>query len=116
MELEKVVGLIALAWLAGSLLLMASSIRRGRELADALAARHPETYEMLGRPRPGYFESARRTRFAHFVGRREFEKLADASLCAEFEAYRKFEARLIIFTLASGVVVAALAVAVRYAA
>jgi hypothetical protein len=95
---------------------MARSIRKGRQLADALAARHPKIYQALGRPRPGYFESVRRTRFAQFVGRREFEKLADASLSADFEAYRKSEARLIICILASGVLLAVLAAAVRRAA
>ena len=116
MESEKVVGLIALGWLIGSFLLMARSIRRGRDLAEALATRHPATYEALGRPRPGYLESVRRTRFAQFVGRREFENLADASLPAQFEAYRKSEARLIVFILGSGVIVVLLAFAVRHAA
>jgi len=116
MGLEKAVGLIALTWLVGSLLLMGRSIRRGRELTEALATRHPEIYEMLGRPWPGYFESVRRTRFAQFVGRREFENLADGSLSTEFKAYRKSEARLIVSILASGLVVAVLAAAVRHAA
>ena len=116
MGLEKTVGLLALAWLVVSFLLMVRSIRRGRELAEALATRHPEEYEALGRPRPGYFESIRRTRFAQFVGRREFESLTDGALSAEFEAYRKSEARLILSILASGAVVALLGVAVRHAA
>ena len=113
---ERAVGFIALAWLVGSFLLMARSIRRGRDLTDTLAARHPEIYEELGRPRPGYFEGIRRTRFAQFVGRREFEDLADGPLSAQFEAYRKSEARLILSILATGVVVAVLAVALRHAA
>lgn len=111
METKTAVGLIALAWLIGSLFLMARSIRRGRDLAEALAARHPDTYEALGRPRPGYFESVRRTRFAQFVGRREFESLADGALSARFEAYRKSEARLVVSILASGALVALLGVA-----
>jgi hypothetical protein len=115
MEPEKAIGIIALIWLVGSFLLMARSIRRGRELAEALAARDPETYEALGRPRPGYFESVRRTRFARFVGRREFEKLVDAPLSAQFEAYRKSEARLVLSILASGAFVALLVFAVRSA-
>jgi hypothetical protein len=65
---------------------MARSIRRGRGLADAIAARDPETYEALGRPRLGYFESLSRTWFSRFVGRRESEKLLDAPLSARFEA------------------------------
>ena len=116
MESEKLVGLVALCWLIGSLLLMARSIRRGRDLVEEFAARHPAIYEALGRPRPGYFESVRRTRFAQFVGRREFENLADGSLNAQFEAYRKSEARLIVSIFASGATVALLAFAVRYAA
>jgi hypothetical protein len=93
---------------------MARFIRVGRALVDALAARHPAVYETLGRPRPGYLESARRTRFAQFVGRREYEKLADASLSAEFEAYRKSEARLIVGIFASGAVVALLVFTSRH--
>ena len=113
---ETAVGLVALSWLIGSLLLMVRSIRRGRDLAEVLAARHPATYEALGRPRPGYLESARRTRFAQFVGRREFEDLADPSLSAQFESYRRSEARIVLSILASGALVAALAFAVRNAA
>ena len=116
MESENVVGLVALGWLVGSFLLMARSIERGRNLAEELATRHPATYEALGRPRPGYLESVRRTRFAQFVGRREFESLADGPLSAQFEAYRKSEARLVLSILASGVVVALLAFALRHAA
>ena len=116
MGLEGTAVLLALAWLVVSLLLMARSIRKGRELADALAMRHPEKYEALGRPRPGYFESIRRTRFAQFVGRREFESLPDGALSAAFEAYRRSEARLILSVLASGAVVALLAFAARHAA
>jgi len=115
MDAETLVGLIALAWLIGSVLWMAWSIRRGRDLAEALAARHPATYEALGRPRPGYLDTARRTRFARFVGRREYETLADRSLTAQFEAYRKSEARLVVFIIASGAIVALLALAVRRA-
>jgi len=116
MESEKAVGIVALAWLIGSFLLMSRSIRRGRDLAEQLATRHPATYEALGRPRPGYFESVRRTRFAQFVGRREFENLANGSLSAQFESYRKSEARLVLSIVASGVIVALLAFAVRHAA
>ncbi len=115
MESEKAVGLVALGWLVGSFLLMARSIRRGRDLAEALATRHPATYEALGRPRPGYLESVRRTRSAHFVGRREFENLADGSLSAQFKAYRKSEARLVLSIVGSGVIVALLAFAVHAA-
>lgn len=116
MDPEKVVGLASLAWLIGSLLLMAGSIRRGRELAETLAARYPETYQALGRPRPGYLENVRRTRFAQFVGRGEYKELSDGALSAQFEAYRKFEVRLISCILVTGAIVALLALAVRHAA
>lgn len=116
MEAEKAVALVALGWLIGSCLLMTRSIRRGRDLAEALATRHPATYEALGRPRPGYLDSVRRTRFAQFVARHEFRNLADEWLAAQFEAYRKSEARLVVAILASGVLLASLAFAVRHAA
>ena len=116
MESDKLLGLVALSWLIGSFLLMARSIRIGRDLAEDLATRHPATYETLGRPRPGYLESARRTRFAQFVGRRELENLGDAPLSAQFEAYRKSEARLILSILASGVIMVLLVFALRHAA
>lgn len=115
MELEKAVGLVALTWLIGSLLLFARLIRRGREISKVLAARYPETYEAAGRPRPGYLYSARRDRFAQFVGRREFDDLEDGALAARFEAYRQSEARLLLSVLASGAVVALIAVAVGHA-
>jgi hypothetical protein len=116
MKFENVLAVIALTWLVASVLLMARSIRRGRELAEALAARHPATYEALGRPRPGYFESVRRTRFAQFVGRREFASLTDGSLSAEFEAYRRSESRLVLCILVSGAIVASLVLVARHAA
>lgn len=116
MGLEKAVGLIALSWLVVSVLLMARSVRRGRDLADVLATGHPEVYEKLGRPRPGFFESVRRTRFAQFVGSREFKDLPDESLSAEFEEFRKSEARLVVSILASGVLLAVLTLAIRHAA
>ncbi|KPK35498.1 MAG: hypothetical protein AMJ66_01025 [Betaproteobacteria bacterium SG8_40] len=114
MEPEKVLAVVAMIWLIASFLAMARSIRRGRELADMLAARHPQTWETLGRPRPGYFESARRTRFSRFVGHREFEQLGDEILAAQFEAYRKNEARIVLSAILSGSVLALLVLALRY--
>jgi hypothetical protein len=109
MGLEKTLGFIALIWLVGSVLLMARSVREGCDLADELAKRHPEVYEALGRPRPGFFYSAERTRFAQYVGRRKFENLGDDTLSARFEAYRKREARIIVSVLSIGAILAALA-------
>jgi hypothetical protein len=106
MQNESAVGIVALLWLFGSLLLMVRSIRTGRDLADSLAMRHPDTYEELGRPYPGYFESLRRTRFAQFVGRREFEDLPDPPLVSQFEAYRKSEATLVVGIVSCGAAIA----------
>lgn len=116
MEFEKAVGLVALGWLIGSVLLMGRLIRRGRELAAALAARYPETYEALGRPQPGYLQSARQRRFAQFVARREYEHIGDPALSAQFEDYRKAEARLLLALLAGLGVVALLVLAVHLVA
>lgn len=112
MDQQDAAGFIALCWLIGAFLLMARSVQRGRALADQLALRHAETYEALGRPRPGYLYSARRDRFAQFVARREYEDLDDPVLSAEFDAYRRAEARLVISIIASMVVVAGLALLV----
>lgn len=111
-SIQHAAAYVVVAWLIGAVLVMARSVQRGRRLADELAARHPQVYEALGRPRPGYLESVRRNRFSRFVARREFEKLDDPVLAAEFEAYQKAEARLVIGVIASLLVVAAFAFAV----
>lgn len=116
MEPEKAVAFIAVCWLIVAVLSMMRSVRRGRNLAEALATRHPAMYETLGRPRPGYFASVRRTRFAQFVGRREFAILADEWLAAQFEAHRKLEIWLVLTIIGSGAVIALLAFCVRHAA
>ena len=113
MDPEKILAVAALVWYVGSLVAMGRSVRRGRELADMLATRHPDTYEELGRPRPGYFESVRRTKFANFVARREYEQLADDTLAAHFDAHRKAEATLVIGIIGIGVIIAMLVVALR---
>ena len=96
--------------------MMARTVRRGQELASTLAVRHPETYQELGRPRPGYLQSVRGARFAKFVARRQFENLGDPALSAQFEEYRRYEARLVLSILASLVVVFLLVLALRHSA
>ena len=113
--MERGAALVAVAWLIGALLVMGRSIRHGRSLAEKLAERHPEAYEALGRPRPGYLYSVRRDRFAQFVARRGYETLSDPMLASEFDAYRKSEARSVISILASMLVVFFLLLAVRHA-
>jgi alkylation response protein AidB-like acyl-CoA dehydrogenase len=98
---EEGAAFIALAWLAAAVVLVARSVRRGRDLADDLAASYPETYEELGRPRPGYFMTLRQNRFTQFIARREYAGLGDARLTVRFEEYRQAEARLLIVLLAS---------------
>lgn len=116
MEAEQAVGLVAIVWLIAALLLMARVIARGRALADELAARHPQFYAASGRPRPGYFHSTRRNRFAQFVAQREYDGLEDPSLAAKFDAHRKSEARTLLVLLISLVVVFLLILAVSYVA
>jgi hypothetical protein len=116
MNLETTIGILALVWLVVSVLLMTRFIRIGRDLSEVLAVRHPKTYEALGRPRPGFFYSSRRTKFAQFVGQREYEQLDDAPLSNKFDTYRKSEARFILSILAIGAIVALLGLTVRYAA
>ena len=114
MEIEKILGLIVLGWLIGAVLLMAGLVRKGRKLTMVLATRYPETYEALGRPQPGFFQSVRRSKFSQFISSRAYENLDDASLSAQFEAYRKAETRLLVAVLASLVVVALLVATVRH--
>jgi len=116
MDSKTAIGFAASAWLVVSFMLMARSIQKGRQLAQELAARHPDTYKALGHPRPGYFESIRRTRFAQFVGRGEFENLPDGALAARFRAYKRSEARLVIGILATGILVSLGAYMLRHAA
>jgi len=114
-RLEQGAALLAVAWLIGAVLVMGQSIRRGRSLAEKLAERHPEAYEALGRPRPGYLYSVRRDTFAQFVARRGYEDLADPVLTTEFDAYRRSEARLVVSILASMFLVFVSLLAVRHA-
>jgi hypothetical protein len=116
MDSDKVLGLIALGWLVGAVLLLARFVRRGQALAATLGTQHPETYEALGRPQPGYLQSVRRSRFARFVASREYENLGNSALSAQFEDYRKAEARLLLCLLASLGIVALLVFVVHHVA
>ena len=116
MDSDKVLGLIALGWLVGAVLLLARFVRRGQALAATLGTQHPETYEALGRPQPGYLQSVRRSRFARFVASREYEDLGNSALSAQFEDYRKAEARLLLCLLASLGIVALLVFVVHHVA
>jgi len=115
MTAETTVGAIALAWLVGSVLAMLRSIRAGRDLAAILERQHPEVYEALGRPRPGVFASGSRLRFAQFVGKRRYQELADKTLAAQFDAYRRAEARLVVIILITGGIMVLLGLAVTRA-
>lgn len=116
METEKILGLIAIGWLAGANILFVRLIRRGRLLTEELATRYPETYEALGRPRPGVLYSDRWSRFSRFLARREYENLDDPALAARFDAYRRAEARLLLILLVSLGIVALLVLIVTRAA
>ncbi|MDX1736145.1 MAG: hypothetical protein R3228_17345 [Halioglobus sp.] len=113
MEPEQLFGALLLSWLFGSVLLIVQLTLRGRRLAAEFAARYPELYEALGRPRPGLLYSARRTRFTQFVVRRDFEQAGDARMNAKFEDYRRREARLLLVLLVSLCVVGLIILALR---
>lgn len=107
---------IACVWLLGSVVLMGRSVRTGRHLAEALAARHPHTYEELGRPRPAYFESVRRVRFFRFILRRGYNSLNDPILEPQFEQYRSEELRRLMLVATGGLVTLAVLLWARHAA
>jgi hypothetical protein len=112
-DADRLAGLIGLVWLIMAVVLMAGSVRRGRRLAAELANRHPELYEALGRPMPGLLDSPRRSRFARYVGTREYRELDDPSLVREFETHRQAEGRVLLFLLASLAVLGLLMLALR---
>ena len=106
MDERTAIGLAAAAWLAGALVVMARSVRRGQTLADLLARREPDVYEALGRPRPGWLDGPRRRRFARFVGTRAYESLGDPGLVKRFESHRRAEARALLWILGLGALLA----------
>ena len=116
MEVEKLLGVVILGWLIVAVLLMARLVRRGRKLITLLATRHPDTYEALGRPQPGFLQSARRSQFSQFLSRRTYEDIGDPALSAQFSEYRKAEVRLLKLLLVSLVIVALIVLTVRHAA
>ena len=75
------------------------SVRRGRALCEELARRLPEQYAELGEPRPGFFDSPRRSRYFRFVLQRGYEELTDPYLVERFELQRRSEVRQLIFLL-----------------
>ena len=107
MQQEDAIAFAAAAWLVSAAVLVVRSVRRGRALADALATRHAEKFEELGRPRPGYFDSVRRGRFERFVMQRGYRELDDPPLLEEFERHRRSEVQLLI-ALLSGLVAVSL--------
>jgi hypothetical protein len=107
MQHEDAIAVAAAAWLASAAVLVVRSVHRGRVLADALATRHPEKFEELGRPRPGYFDSVRTGRFERFVMQRGYRELNDPPLVEQFERHRGREVRLLIVLL-SGLAVVSL--------
>ena len=114
MEPETTVAFLGLAWMIAAALLLMRSVRRGRAIAASLAERHPDTFEALGRPRPGYFQSRRSMRFARYIAKREYEKLGDVELRLRFEDYRDGEMHLLVVLLVTMGIVALLMLAVRF--
>lgn len=74
--------------------LLARAVWRGRRLWARAAERHPELYEALGRPLPGFFDSPRRARHFEILNRREYEQIDDETLVDAFERLRGFEYRM----------------------
>jgi len=107
MQREDAAALAAAVWLAGAAVLVVRSMYRGRALANVLATRHPEKFEELGRPRPGYFDSIRTGRFERFVMQRGYRELNDPPLVEKFERHRRSEVKLLIVLL-SGLAIVSL--------
>lgn len=107
---------VVCAWLFTSFALIGRSVSRGRRLSDDLAHRHPHLYEELGRPRPSWLQSVRRSRFERFVQGREYAALDDPVLKEAFETYRAAELRLLVFLIGSTCIVAGVVYLARWLA
>lgn len=80
--------------------LLATSVRRGRDLCDELARRLPERYEELGLPLPALFDTSRWSAYTLLVMQRRYANLDDPFLVEQFDALRKFEVAQLVFVLA----------------
>jgi hypothetical protein len=101
MDLETAIAAAAAGWLAMAMGWLVRSVQYGRRLAEQLELCDPDRYEALGSPRPGYFDSVRRSRFSRFVMRAEFRSLTDPALVEQFEAYRRTEIRGLVVVLST---------------
>lgn len=90
-------GLIFLA-IGGALVVY--SVRRGRRIATWLAQRHPQLYETIGRPEPGYLHSIRRSRFDQFILQRQYLQLGDEEFTAQCDRLRRTNLIILYFILA----------------
>jgi hypothetical protein len=114
MELENLIAAAAAGWLAMAMTWLVRSVQYGRRLAEQLAQRDPDRYQALGSPKPGYFDSLRRTRFFGFVMQAEFRSLNDAALVNQFEAYRRTEIRGLVLVLSSLAAIGAAVIWLEY--
>jgi hypothetical protein len=116
MDLETAIAAAAAGWLAMAMGWLVRSVQYGRQLAEQLESRDPDRYEALGSPRPGYFDSVRRSRFSRFVMRAEFRSLTDPALVEQFEAYRRTEIRGLVVVLSSLAILGAAVLWIEYLA
>jgi hypothetical protein len=116
MTFEQAVVGTAIAFFSVASLLLVRSVRQGRALSELLAARHPDGYEKLGRPWPGYFQSARRNRYFRLVMQREYLRIDDPPLMLRFENHRRFQIRFLVFLMVGFVTLGIAALWLRHAA
>ena len=99
MELQTQIAIAGLVFLLASFLQLVRFVRSGRSLMRDLELRHPQQYEALGAPTPGYFESIRRTRYNQFLMGREYQELPDPVLIERCESQRRSELRFLVSSL-----------------
>jgi len=99
MQPEHAVAVAGSVFLVIGGILMVQSVRRGRELCRLFAERLPELYAETGAPRPGYFDSLRRTAYFQFVMQKQFTELPDPHLAEEFSKLRRQEVRHLTFLI-----------------
>jgi hydroxyacylglutathione hydrolase len=97
---EHGIAIAGLIFLVAGGLLLAGSVRRGREICRVFEERLPEVYAATGSPLPGFFDSPRRTAYTRFLMQQEFAELGDPHLVTEFEGLRRIEMRQLAYLLA----------------
>lgn len=89
--MEKFAGFTGLFLLGGGVFLLAVSVRKGKRIVEHIKRRHPQQWDAMGKPAPGYFQSMERNRWMKFIRNREYLQFNDPTLTEMGDAQYKLE-------------------------